>query len=227
MKIITIDSNVPNVPSEISELLNYSTSITAVQQWCSDECRCKDLLLLKRTNNNNNDANKITILYDTPIAMCTDIKDIETAETRDVYSFVYIDYNRRNESYHRMLKNVPNLSQVCIISKPPTTVDDTKADDYNNILGTQNYILKDCHNCSSDIIVKFMVILIDAFTRYNKMLHPHDLLMHYKKQPIHDFRRVTCVEPCNLYDFSNSSSNNCLMKESETLVRDCDIICGK
>lgn len=201
--IITIDSNVANVPVEIVQLLPDSIVAAA---WCTEPCVCKSI-----------DASADRVLYDTPIAMCpdTDIMFVDPTAVDNTVSFVYLDVGIKNPSYKRITKNLPRFKQTVVVS--------ANADKNAEPKGTYTVVL-DKNNCGTDMVVKFMALMVNSFVQRKLILHPESLLNVVRKLPTPTER---CVDgnrspvSCDLYSFSKY---NCARLTRDSVLDDCDLV---
>lgn len=201
--IITIDSNVASVPVEVVQLL--PDRIVAAP-WCTEPCVCNSI-----------DGSADRVLYNTPIAMCpdTDIMFVDPAAVDNTVSFVYLDVGIKNPSYRRITKNLPRFKQTVVVS--------ANADENAEPKGTYNVVL-DKNNCGTDMVVKFMALMVNAFVQRKLILHPESLLNVVSKVPIPPDR---CVDSngspvrCDLYSFSKY---NCTRLMHDSVLDDCDLV---
>lgn len=203
--IITIDSNVASVPVQVAQLLPHHI-VSA--PWCTDPCVCNSI-----------DADQDRVLYDTPIAMCPDtdimFADVGTAAD-NVVSFVYLDVGIKNRSYSRIMNNLPRLKTTVVISANADTNAEPK--------GTYTVVL-DKNNCGTDMVVKFMALMVNTFRQRKLILRPESLLDVVRKVPN---PRERCIDSngssvrCDLYSFSKS---NCTRLTPGRLhFDDCDLM---
>lgn len=204
--IITIDSNVASVPVEVVQLLPQRI-VSA--PWCTDQCVCKSI-----------DGSSDRVLYDTPIAMCpdTDVMFADPTAVDNMVSFVYLDVGIKNPSYRRITKNLPRFKQTVVIS--------ANADTNAEPQGTYTVVL-DKNNCGTDMVIKFMALMVNEFVQRKLVLHPESLLNVVRKVP-NPLER--CVDSngspvrCDLYSFSKY---NCTRLTRDSVLDDCDLINGK
>lgn len=201
--IITIDSNVASVPVEVVRLLPHRV-VSA--PWCTDPCVCKSI-----------DGTSDRVLYDTPIAMCpdTDIMFADPVHVDNTVSFVYLDVGVRNASYRRITKNLPRFKQTVVVS--------ANADINAEPKGTYTVAL-DKNNCGTDMVIKFMALMVNAFVQRKLILHPESLLNAVRKVPN---QRERCIDSngspvrCDLYSFSKY---NCTRLMHGSVLDDCDLV---
>lgn len=199
--IVTIDSNVASVPVEVVRLLPHRI-VSA--PWCIDPCVCKSI----------DGGPSDRILYDTPIAMCpdTDIMFVDPTAADNTVSFVYLDASIKNPSYRRIAKNLPRFKQTVVVMANADTDDKQQ--------GTYTVVL-DKNNCGTDMVTKFMALMVNAYVQRKMILHPDSLLDVVRKVPD---PRERCVDSdgspvrCDLYSFSKY---NCT---PGSVLDDCDLI---
>lgn len=198
--IITIDSNVPTVPVEIVRLLPRSI-VSA--PWCTAECVCESV-----------DGTSDRVLYDTPIAMCpdTDVMFVDPDAVDNTFSFVYLDASVQNPSYGRITRNLPRFKQTVVVSANNADSDAAQRGAYT--------VVFEKNNCGTDMVVKFMALMVNAYAQRKMILHPESLLP--RKSPPNS--RDRCIDDngfpvrCDLYSFSKYESMR------GNVLDDCDLM---
>lgn len=94
--IITIDSNIAEIPRLVSDLLDEPAS-----RWCTSENQCTIL----QPN---------TVYYNTPISMSNDVG--LHAMPNKMTNFIYVDFSDINTTLHRIMKNIKTYPKAVIIS---------------------------------------------------------------------------------------------------------------
>lgn len=95
--LITIDSNISDIPTTVASYLGISDAL-----WCKNINRCS---LTKQKS----------IYYNSPISMADSLESFNFPKT-NVKSFIYIDHREKNAQLARIMKNIQNLQNVVIFS---------------------------------------------------------------------------------------------------------------
>ena len=204
--IITIDSNVPSLPLQVTQLLPHHI---VSEPWCTDTCVC--------TSVKGASSDQDRVLYDTPIAMCpdTDIMFTDPTAADNMVSFVYLDVGIKNRSYTRILNNLPRFKNAVVISANADT---------NAVPKGAYTVVLDKNNCGTDMVVKFMARMVNTFKHRKLILHPESLLDVVRKVPN---SRERCIARngspvrCDLYSFSK---RNCTSLTPKGSVHDLSLI---
>lgn len=182
--LITVDSNVACVPGKTVRLLPHHVTASA---WCTEPCVCADIDVSATARDR--------VFYDTPIAMCYDT-DTMSAVADQTVSFVYIDSSIRNRSYGRILRNLPRCQTTVVVS--------ANADPESAPKGTYTVLL-DKNHCGTDMVAKFLALMVNGFRYAKVVLHPDTLLDVARKAPRRSVRtmdRDAAPVRCDLYAFS-------------------------
>lgn len=194
MILVTIDSNVVNVPVAVAWLLPNHASA-----WCTtdDACVCNNV-----PSTAGDDA--AIALYDTPLAMCPDYSPPPGDGVR-VVSFVYIDGNADNHSYRRLLDNLRRT--VGAADRVTTVV--VLSDSAVPARGTYTVVLEE-HNCGVDMVAKLLALMVNAFLHDRRFYHPEALLDLARRRPNPSRRTLDVGVPvrCDLYTFSKRNCHH-------------------
>ena len=145
--IITFDSNIASYTAPIA----HRCSATRFR-WCVSECDCMTL---------PSPIGPFTLLvYDTPIALCTDVKLFKNIDCH----FIYLDMNNKNESFKRIMNNLGTLkTKYVIISNMPLR--STRA----------SYFLPTM-NLPDFVIMNGIAAIINSYIKTKTLRHPDDIV---------------------------------------------------